>query len=122
MINRSYARRHSLVPINRRDGALMVAMDDPSDARTTEELRQLTAMPIHVVAASATAIQRAFRRLYEEPADQPVATDLHASATSVVSRDGVAAAISVLDDQANRRGDDLFWKILQRAIVVRPVQ
>ena len=119
VINRSYARRHSLVPINRRDGALMVAMDDPADARTTEELRQLTAMPIQVVAASATAIQRAFRRLYEEPSDQAPANDLHASASSVVSRDGIAAAINVLEDHANRRADDLFWKILQRAIDAR---
>jgi type IV pilus assembly protein PilB len=120
LINRSYARRHSLVPVNRRDGSLTVAMDDPSDARTIEELRQLTALPIQVIAASATGIQRAFRRLYEEPADQPAVNDLQSSSgTATVSRDGIAAAVNVLDDQANRRADDLFWKILQRAIEAR---
>jgi type IV pilus assembly protein PilB len=105
------------VPVNRRDGSLTVAMDDPSDARTIEELRQLTALPIQVVAASATAIQRAFRRLYEDDANQPAANDLNPSTS--VSRDSIAAAANVLDAQANRRADDLFWKILQRALEAR---
>jgi type IV pilus assembly protein PilB len=119
LINRSYARRHSLVPISRRDGSLSVAMDDPTDARTIDELRQLTGLPIAVAAASATGIQRAFRRLYEEPPDAPSLNDLHASGTAIVSRDGIAAAINVLDDQVNRRADELFWKILQRGLEAR---
>ena len=119
VINRSYARRHSLVPVARREGTLTVAMDDPADARTIDELRQLTGLPIAVVIASATGIQRAFRRLYDETADEPAANDIHTSGTAVVSKDSIAAAINVLDDQVNRRADDLFWKILQRALEAR---
>jgi type IV pilus assembly protein PilB len=118
-INRSYARRQSLVPVSRRDGRLTVAMDDPGDARTIEELRQLTAMPIQVVTASATSIQRAFRRLYEEPVGPAAPADLPGATSTSVSRGEVAAQLSVLDEQGSRRADDLFWKILQRALEVR---
>src|SRR5262247_4291964 len=66
VINKSYARRHSLLPIAQVGRTLTVAMDDPTAAAVIDELMGLTIFGITVVTSSSRAIQRAFRRLYED--------------------------------------------------------
>ena len=119
VINRSYARRHSVLPIAQVGRTLTVAMDDPTAAGVIDELMQLTSFGITVVTSSSRAIQRAFRRLYEDetqssienlgahqvaPVDPPVETGPQLSVPGSV------------DDRATRRADDLFRQILFRAL------
>ena len=73
-INRSYARRRSLVPVAHVAQSLTVCMDDPTDHAAIEELNRTTGCVVTVVTASHEAIERAFGRLYSEPAEpSPVA-------------------------------------------------
>jgi type II secretory ATPase GspE/PulE/Tfp pilus assembly ATPase PilB-like protein len=65
-INRSYARRHWLLPVARVGDALTVCMDDPTDQQAIEELGQSTGLAVTLVTSSREAIRRAFARLYEE--------------------------------------------------------
>ena len=71
VINRSYARRHSLLPVARVGQTLTVCMDDPTDHTATEELRGSTGCVVTVVTASHEAIERAFGRLYPERVETP---------------------------------------------------
>jgi type IV pilus assembly protein PilB len=66
VINRSYAKRHMVVPVASLRGTITVCMDDPSDRATVEELTRTTGQYISVVTASHNAIAGAFTRLYEE--------------------------------------------------------
>jgi len=118
VINKSYARRHSLLPIAQVGRTLTVAMDDPTAAAVIDELMQLTSFGITVVTSSSRAIQRAFRRLYEDSVAEttetlganliisPVDTPAETSAPSSATR----------DEGATRRADELFRQILFRAL------
>ena len=119
VINRSYARRHSVLPIAQVGRTLTVAMDDPTAAGVIDELMQLTSFGITVVTSSSRAIQRAFRSLYEDapegietlgahlitPADPPTEPNQsHGSSAGTV------------DERATRRADELFRQVLFRAL------
>ena len=60
IINRSYAKRHSLLPIARVSQSLTICMDDPTNHAAVEELRASTGRSITVVTATHDAIVRAF--------------------------------------------------------------
>ena len=64
LINRNYARRHSLVPVASIAGALTLCMDDPTDRKPVDELARTMGISVSVVTASHDAIERAFDRLY----------------------------------------------------------
>jgi type IV pilus assembly protein PilB len=75
IINRNYARRHALVPVARGAGSLTVCMDDPTNRKTIEELRQTAGLVVSVVTSSHEAIGRAFTRMYaEESASEQIET------------------------------------------------
>src|SRR6266536_3267396 len=119
VINRSYARRHSVLPIAQVGRTLTVAMDDPTDVGVIDELMQLTSFGITVVTSSQRAIQRAFRRLYE---DLPEATETlgaeQITPVDIASDLGHGSSATV-DDQASRRADELFRQVLFRALESR---
>src|ERR1700730_11460433 len=66
VINRSYARAPSRPPIAQGGRTLTGAMDDPTAGAVIDDLMRLTGFAITVVTSSSRAIQRAFRRLYED--------------------------------------------------------
>ncbi len=68
IINPSYARRHSLVPVSHLGQMLTVSMDDPTSAAVVEDLSRSTGFIVNVVTSSGDAIRRAFKRLYGETA------------------------------------------------------
>lgn len=70
LINRSYAKRHLLLPIARVGRTLTVAMDDPTSRAVIDDLQRLTGLTINVMTSSSRAIQRMFRRLYDEDAGE----------------------------------------------------
>ena len=119
VINRSYARRHSVLPIAQVGRTLTVAMDDPTAAGVIDELMQLTSFGITVVTSSSRAIQRAFRRLYEDaPPSGIESVDAHLI-TPADSPAGVGphqSSVDAIDERATRRADELFRQILFRAL------
>jgi len=113
VINRNYARRHNLLPVAQLGRTLTVAMDDPTAQSVVEELTRLTSFAVMVVTASSKAIQRAFRRLYD---DQPeVPASLGAEAISTDGALETPAGAGPIDAEQSRRADELFRAILARA-------
>ena len=97
-INRNYARRHSVLPVALIGRTLTVAMDDPTSQSVVEELRRLTTYNVTVVTSSNKAIQRAFKRIYEE-ASEPAETGVSAEAIVPVDADNDFASQPVDLDQ-----------------------
>src|SRR5215471_10239850 len=118
VINKSYARRHSLLPIAQVGRTLTVAMDDPTAAAVIDELMGLTSFGITVVTSSSRAIQRAFRRLYEDSVAETTETlgaDLIISSVDAPVETS-APSSATRDEGATRRADELFRQILFRAL------
>ena len=63
-LSRPFARRHGVLPLERRNGALVVASANPFDRELFENLRALTGAEILPVLASPTDIHRAIAEVY----------------------------------------------------------
>jgi type IV pilus assembly protein PilB len=109
-INRGYAKRHALVPVARSGTLLTVVMDDPSARAVVDDLARMTHYTITVVTASSRSIQRAFRRLYDAPEDQPE------TAATVIDTPESTDESATIDEAASKRADELFRFLLARAI------
>jgi type IV pilus assembly protein PilB len=66
IVNHNYAKRYSLVPIARTGDTLTVCMDDPTNRTVLEELSRSTGLILNPVTSSREAINRAFKKLYDE--------------------------------------------------------
>jgi type IV pilus assembly protein PilB len=114
MINRNYARRHSVLPVALIGRTLTVAMDDPTSRSIVEELERLTNYSVTVVMSSHKAIQRAFKRLYEEPEET---TEPNLGAEAIIPVDSEDdLGLQPVDIEQSRRADELFRMILARAL------
>ena len=111
-INRGYAKKHALVPLARNGKILTVVMDDPTANAVIDDLARMTHYTITVVTASSRSIQRAFRRLYEDAADQTE------TVATVISTPESTDENATIDEAASRRADELFRFLLARAIDV----
>ncbi|MGH7799792.1 MAG: type IV-A pilus assembly ATPase PilB [Thermodesulfobacteriota bacterium] len=69
-IPRESAVKHSLIPINRSGGTLVVAMSDPSNIFAIDELKFATGHNIEVVVASEDSIKNAIERHYGDRKDE----------------------------------------------------
>jgi MSHA biogenesis protein MshE len=69
VINPTYAKKHSLLPVATVGRTLTVAMDDPTATAVVQDLSRLTGFSITVVTSSSRAILRAFKRLYDDVPD-----------------------------------------------------
>src|SRR5262245_57219824 len=64
LVPRALAERFRLVPIELRGDVLTVAMVDPGDIITTDEIGRMAGCRVSAVAANPTEIQSAISRLY----------------------------------------------------------
>jgi hypothetical protein len=72
-VSERYARHHRVIPIDEKDGRIVVAMDDPTDVEVVAEIRACTGREIEVVVATADALERALGRLYRGRSDETAA-------------------------------------------------
>ncbi|GEJ58056.1 GspE/PulE family protein [Anaeromyxobacter diazotrophicus] len=63
-LSRPFARRHAVLPLERRNGALVVATANPFDGELFESLRGLTGSEIQPVLAAPSDIHRAIAEVY----------------------------------------------------------
>jgi type IV pilus assembly protein PilB len=117
VIGRSYARRHSLLPVAQIGRTLTVVMDDPTATSIIEELTRLTNNSITVVTAASKAIQAALRRLYEEDATAPEAVVTPPRRAD--PREAAATARAAAEGAGSQRADELFQQILVHALESR---
>lgn len=68
-----FAMRHHLIPLRRNDETLVVAMADPLDIHTIDDLRLLTGLDIAPMLAPASDIQRVCEQVYMSKMLQGVA-------------------------------------------------
>src|SRR6266478_8590019 len=108
LINRSYARRHSLLPVAQVGRTVTVAMDDPTAGAVIDDLMRLTGLAITVVTAPSRAIQRAFRRLYDGTPETGERLGNDAVTEVQVPVDTTHGPSMLFDEQTSRRADELF--------------
>ena len=116
LINKNYARRHNLLPVAQLGRTLTVAMDDPTAHSVVEELTRLTSFAVMVVTSSTKAIQRAFRRLYDDQTEMPTAIGAEAISTVDSGLEATLAANGPIDAEQSQRADELFRAILARGL------
>ncbi len=63
-LSRPYARRHAVLPLERRNGALVVAAANPFDRELFENLRGLTGLDVEPVLSAPSDIHRAIAEVY----------------------------------------------------------
>jgi general secretion pathway protein E len=63
-LSRPFARKHAVLPLERRDGALVVATANPFDRELFENLHGLTGMAIEPVLSAPSDIHRAIAEIY----------------------------------------------------------
>jgi type IV pilus assembly protein PilB len=120
LINRTYATRRILVPVSQVGQTLTVAMNDPSDMETAEELERSTGCTIRVVTSSLKAIRKALTRLYESGAAPSIAMAPVDEIAPVDDLEVVSQEHDALADreysQQSRRADELVRQIFGLAI------
>jgi general secretion pathway protein E len=99
-LSRPFARKHGVLPLERRNGALVVASANPFDRELFESLRGLTGAEIQPVLSSATDIHRAIAEVYgfrQQISD----------ASTALQKDGPAGAdVTNLEQFVNLTGVD----------------
>jgi type IV pilus assembly protein PilB len=114
MVPRWLARRHDLVPVRRSEGALIVAMSDPTNLVALDDVRMSAGIPISPVVATAGAIKNAEERFY--------ASDLGAAA--ILDRLGEAVDVEVLPDPEEDGSDldvSMTAEALEKSAAMAPI-
>ena len=70
LLNRNYARNHSVLPIGKIGNTVTLAMDDPTDVRTVREIEGFSGFSINIVTSTRSAFWRAYARLFDEDYQQ----------------------------------------------------
>jgi Type II secretion system (T2SS), protein E, N-terminal domain len=66
VVSKAFAQQHRVLPVARVDGALTVALADPTDSGLAESLEAMTGCEVRLVMSSDAAFERAFTRVYGE--------------------------------------------------------
>ena len=65
LIPQEVARKYKIVPVNRIGSTLIIAMSDPTNILTTDDIRFITGCNIEIVVASDDAIEKAIEKYYD---------------------------------------------------------
>ncbi len=97
-LSRPFARKHAVLPLERRNGSLVVATANPFDRELFENLRGLTGSNIEPVLSSASDIHRAISEIY--------GFRQQISQASVQLQEGAATDVTNLEQFVNLSGID----------------
>ncbi|NMA31425.1 MAG: Flp pilus assembly complex ATPase component TadA, partial [Candidatus Methanofastidiosa archaeon] len=75
LITRNIANRYKVIPIDKDNGVLTVAMDDPSDIFCIDDIRLATALEIKPVLADVKEIEKLIMKYFGEEKKQPEPKD-----------------------------------------------
>lgn len=110
VINPTFAKRHALLPVATVGRTLTIAMDDPTATAVVQDLQRLTGFSVTVVTSSSRAIQRAFRRLYDDVPD--AAESPREGDRSSVRSQIIGAPAGTDPDAAGHEVDGLLHQLL----------
>lgn len=94
LIPETVAKRYNILPVEIRNGQLMIAINDPTDYHIIEEARQASVMPIKPCLAKKADIREAIERCYTRGETERAARDLirqSGAQTAVTGQSAVAA-------------------------------
>ncbi len=91
----SIARKHRVLPIETKDGKLILAMADPLDIFAVDEVRRITRMPVDAVVATETELIKMLDRHYKGEVDEVIKA---ADAYSPEKEKVITAAEAMLED------------------------
>src|SRR6185436_2445252 len=114
VINATFAKRHSLLPVATVGRTLTVAMDDPTATAVVQDLNRLTGFSVTVVTSSSRAIQRAFRRLYDDVPD--TAEGARSDGERPVVRSQMIGARPETDAIVGHQADIVLQEIIREAL------
>jgi type IV pilus assembly protein PilB len=135
------ARKHEVLPISRVDGALTVAMSDPTNVVAMDEIAATTRLTVLPVIAAGAAIRAAIERHYAKPiavgSMDDVLAELNDATVEVVEEDSrsqtevvelrdaaegapvVKFVNKVLLDAIRRGASDLHWEPYEKNFRIR---
>src|SRR5205823_7304733 len=95
------ARKHEVLPLSRVDGALTVAMSDPTNVVAMDEIAAATRLTVLPGVAAGAAIRAAIERHYAKPVGDSslddVLTELNEATVEVVSEDDARVQTEVVE-------------------------
>jgi type IV pilus assembly protein PilB len=115
LLNRNYARKHSVLPIGKIGNTVTLAMDDPTDVRTVREIQGFSGFSINIVTSTRSAFWRAYTRLFDEDLPQGTSNETGIDLIEEQSseRDYTSQYLAV---EHSRRADLLVRKLLTAAL------
>jgi len=137
------ARKHEVLPLSRVDGALTVAMSDPTNVVAMDEIAAATRLTVLPVVAAGGAIRAAIERHYAKPVGNSlslddVLTELNEATVEVVSEDDARVQTEVVElrdaadgapvvkfvnkvllDAIRRGASDLHWEPYEKDFRIR---
>ncbi len=115
LLNRNYARKHSVLPIGKIGNTVTLAMDDPTDARTVREIEAFSGFSVNIVTSTRSAIWRAYARLFDD--DLPQGTSNETGIELIEEQSSERDYTSqYLVAEHSRRADLLVRKLLTSAL------
>lgn len=130
LVPEEYARQRGVLPLERKNGALVVAMADPTDNFTIDELRLRTGMPVQPVIALRDELERAIGHFYavKDSVHRATAEALEAQPEVPVEpsagSDGDSSAVARLVQEAltfavRQMASDLHFEPVEEGLRVR---
>ena len=117
VLNRTFARRHVLLPVAQNGRTLTIVMDDPTRTGLVDDINKMTGLTVTIVTSSAPGIQRALQRLYDEESQAAPAAEAQAARTAARPYlDTAKLHAQGPDEQVSQRADELFQQVLTKAI------
>jgi type IV pilus assembly protein PilB len=137
------ARKHEVLPLSRVDGALTVAMSDPTNVVAMDEIAAATRLTVLPVVAAGAAIRAAIERHYAKPVGNSsslddVLSELNDATVEVVSEDDTRVQSEVVElrdaadgapvvkfvnkvllDAIRRGASDLHWEPYEKNFRIR---
>jgi type IV pilus assembly protein PilB len=137
------ARKHEVLPLSRVDGALTVAMSDPTNVVAMDEIAAATRLTVLPVVAAGAAIRAAIERHYAKPVSNAsslddVLSELNDATVEVVSEDDTRVQSEVVElrdaadgapvvkfvnkvllDAIRRGASDLHWEPYEKNFRIR---
>lgn len=113
IVTKSYARRHSIVPVARIGTTLTLAMDDPTDITVVEEVQSYSGCTVSVVTSTTAKLQRAYAAVFDE-APPEVAAETTALTIEIDDRPAPAKRLRYRDE--GRAADEIVRQLISLAI------
>lgn len=115
LINMSYARKHSIIPVDRIGNSITLAMNDPTDQAVVDELQAITGLTVNPVTSTRSSIKRAFKRLYGEEKESESGDRQTVDVILEESDTDFAESRYLDEDQATKKADQIVREIIKVA-------